>query len=375
MPLTPRGRGKPLNLDLPKINREQEEESGYREAAIEPPIHLSPKKVIPCSLKSTERRLSISEEEQTLDSESLEAQSLTESLGVQSESPKSTIESLENANESAEVVTESSDNSSESVKIENDATSSDIGNEPDPLMQFKVTLLEKPFIICCAEFLVNPKTTEVLVNEWIEYTMRMSLTSTDFCITFASYFKTLTQHTVFGKMIKKVTIDYLQEYYEERTTNFQHKQDDFYGSVILLGQIFLRYQIKGKPLRVFAQPLLEYLLMICDDTNEESIKIVAEQISLNGKALESIVPETMTRLMVSVQRRLLVTTSDSLRTWLLLVINLCFYGQPLTSEICEIFSTTIGINTIQEMVPPSADELQGKISEEFVEEYGSVFPE
>lgn len=99
------------------------------------------------------------------------------------------------------------------------------------------------------------------------------------------------------------------------------------------------------------------------------------QLSLCGKLLQSYEPETMTQLIVTAQRLLLDTTSDTLRTWLLLITNLCFYGQPLSPEISEVFATTIGIHKINEMAPPDQDKLYGEVSEEFIEKYGDIFPE
>lgn len=320
MPVRPRGRGR-LHLEMPDVKPGQVEDT---EAAQEPSVYISPKKIISLSLKSTERQLSISEE------------------------PVPKVDQF-----------------------------SDTEDENDPLAVFKQCLRKQKgsFIMISAEFLCNPDTTQDMVIEWVQYVMRRCLASVDLCITFSSHFKTLIQHRTFGKVIKKITIDYLQEYYEERATSFEDKPADFNGSVTLLGQIFLRYQIKGKPLRVFAQPLLECLLMMCNKPNEENVKIIAEQISFNGKTLEGIVPEMMTQLIVAVQRHLLNTTSDNLRTWLLLITDLCFYGQPLSPEIIEIFSTTIGLHTINAMAPPSEDKLHGEIPAEFTQRYASRFPE
>lgn len=370
--------------------------SGYIEATTEPPVHLSPKKLISRSLKSTERRLSISEEDVLTsdDSESLEvpdeihtSQDL-ESKKIPDETDSLTIlqhdnVSPKNQNENDPLTPSVHDSASPEIQnkkglltlLRNNIVPLKSPHEIDPVTQFTIALNEdKPFLICAAEFLTNPETTEDVIIDWIEYIVRMALTSTDFCITFASYFKTLTQHVVFGKTIKRVTIDYLQEHFEERFTSFEDKPSDFNGSVTLLGQIFLRYHINDKPLRVFAQPLLEYLIMICSKLNEENVKIIAEQVSLNGKTMENIVPETMMELIECVQRQLLDTTSDRMRAWLLLIVNLCFYGQPLSPEISEIFSTTVGLKTIKEMAPPTKEKLYGEITDEFVAKFGNVFP-
>lgn len=322
MPVRPRGRGR-LRLEMPEVKVGQVEDT---EAAHEPSLYISPQRIglLSLSLKSAERQLSISEE------------------------PSPHVNQF-----------------------------SDIEDENDPLAMFKQCLRKQTgsFLMIAAEFLCNPDTTQDMVIEWVQYVMRRCLASVELCITFSSYFKTLIQHRTFGKVLKKITIDFLQEYYEDRGASFEDKPSDFNGSVTLLGQIFLRYQIKGKPLRVFAQPLVECLLMMCNNPNEENVKIIAEQVSLNGKTLESIVPEMMLQLMASVQRHLLTTNSEKIRTWLLLIGDLCFYGQPLSPEIVEVFATTIGLHAINAIAPPSEDKLLGEIPPEFTQRYASRFPE
>ena len=59
-------------------------------------------------------------------------------------------------------------------------------------------------------------------SDWIQFVMRRCLTSDVFCDTFASYFKTLIHHKTYGRMIRNVTIDNLQELYEGDYAIFRH---------------------------------------------------------------------------------------------------------------------------------------------------------
>lgn len=355
------------------------------------PLYVSTKRVIGTDLETAERQNSISEELPPDDSVYFPSNNndqfpsnLAFSKRIIIRPVKATSKSeSDEESPSAHASPSSPVNSSQSYKEFPSNSSNEVLNissevdETDPLAVFKDALIYKgrSFIIIAAEFLTNENTTEELVNDWIQFVMRRCLTSDVFCDTFASYFKTLIHHKTYGRMIRNVTIDNLQELYEERHTSIDDKPGDFCGSINLLGQIFLRYKIHGEPFRTAAQPLLECLLMILNSPDEETIKIVAKQVSLNGKALQHIEPETMMQLIVTTQRQLLDTTSDTLRPWLLLITNLCFYGQPLSPAISEVFATTIGIHTINQMAPPNEEELYGELPEEFKEKYGDLFPE
>lgn len=215
MPVTPRGRGRRTGSDIPEIKPGEEEDVGQAKTTKVIPDILQTKLAYgPVGKWSVERRLSTSEEEPTSHDLKTDAHHNEEFIEKQcSETPEKVFvykkkhdsspekhtdpfsetdsnpetqseRNIDSQSETLNTTTESDIDKSESINTTTDSetfnflhldTQSELStstqserssgktSNDDPLTLFKADLHGKPFLICAAEFLCNPDTTEELV--------------------------------------------------------------------------------------------------------------------------------------------------------------------------------------------------------------------
>ncbi|XP_058788581.1 uncharacterized protein LOC131662732 isoform X1 [Phymastichus coffea] len=151
-------------------------------------------------------------------------------------------------------------------------------------------------------------------------------------------------YTLTDCMLRSIILTILQKDYEERDQIKKRSIVQFRNAVSLLGGVYCNFKINGTPLKILSGPLLCYLQMLLDTSEEEDIELITVQLFVNGSKIFEKPLHGSEDFLISV-RRVLVNRNLSAksRAMLLYIIDSSHQSfKPLSGEIKEFYFKIYG---------------------------------
>ncbi|KAL7289655.1 hypothetical protein TKK_0016384 [Trichogramma kaykai] len=144
--------------------------------------------------------------------------------------------------------------------------------------------------------------------------------------------------------LRVLLLQTLQKDYEERGELKKKSEHVLRNAISLMGEVYYRYIVGGKPFEYLAAPLISYIEMLLESAEEEDIELAVREISINGKSLSlQAVPELKNLILKFKQTLIKRNLSAKSRALILLVLELENNNyEPLNAEKEEFYASELG---------------------------------
>ncbi|XP_075233926.1 uncharacterized protein LOC142331748 [Lycorma delicatula] len=227
-----------------------------------------------------------------------------------------------------------------------------------------ISLSDKDSLFKLISDIINDSNCTVdIVDKMVQIIINRSMWFPTLWKKYASLLDFLSSHKFFGENIKKCTLTALQEFYDDRDTlrvSKKYGERTFQNAVILTGEIYYRFRPeKLVRFRFFAKPMITYLKMLVNSSDENDILIIAQQISWNASHMKSVDENTMNELILDIRHSIISNSfcrTEKCNCLLLLCIellNLPF--ENFSENIKEFYHKILGKEILQTVIPPPLD--------------------
>ncbi|XP_008207935.1 uncharacterized protein LOC100679564 isoform X2 [Nasonia vitripennis] len=142
--------------------------------------------------------------------------------------------------------------------------------------------------------------------------------------------------------LRLILLQTLQKDFEERGEIKKRSVFQFRNAVTLLGEVYMRLKINGKLLDILAGPLLQYLELLLEASEEEDIALVSSMILMNGQKIFETSPSELEDFTIRA-RGVLINRNLSARSRgaLLFIIDLTSAHFALPEKLKEFYQNEI----------------------------------
>ncbi|XP_014217528.1 uncharacterized protein LOC106646039 [Copidosoma floridanum] len=173
-----------------------------------------------------------------------------------------------------------------------------------------------------------------------------------FCIKLALACCDSKIHSINDNSLRLMVLQKLQKNYEEKDEIKQNSIFAFRNAVVLLGEVYNNLRISNRPMDIFANPLLDYLNILLETSEEPDVYIVTSQIYTNGRKIFDTIPTQLAHFIMKV-RLVLINRNVSAKSRGMLLFIIDFANQnyaPLTELLKEFYLNDLDNKLLAEIL-------------------------
>lgn len=227
-----------------------------------------------------------------------------------------------------------------------------------------ISLSEKDSLFQLITDVINDSNCTVdIVNEMIQIIIDRCMWLPTVSRKFAGLLNFLCSHKIFGRDIKRFTLTALQTIYEDRDTlknSKKYGECTFRNAVILIAEVYYRYRMEeGNRFKLFVGPILTYLKMLVNSSDENDILIIAQQFSWSCDHMKSVDLNGVNELMLDIHHSIISNRNhrtEKGNCLLLLCVELFIHPlENFSEDIKEFYSKVLKESMFSTIAPPSLD--------------------
>ncbi|XP_011493858.1 PREDICTED: uncharacterized protein LOC105359079 [Ceratosolen solmsi marchali] len=209
---------------------------------------------------------------------------------------------------------------------------------------------------------ISERVKEALENNTIEDVFnalyKQALEDRQFCLKLAIVCSDYKLYSIKNNQFRKIILGITQRDYEDREKLKQQNIVHFRNAIVFLGELYNSLIISG-PLQFLALPLLNYLQMLLEASEEEDIEITMTQLCINGRKLWMEYQCNMEEFVMQV-RSVLIHRNLSARSrgMLLCIMEIANKSYTkLPEKLHEFYSKELGVHLFSHVQRPDANSI------------------